>query len=59
MQMRPLEMIVPSWRDFPGRVVRLAAAALIVSTALSIPRANVSEAPAPAEGKAPATATAR
>jgi hypothetical protein len=44
MQMRSsLTMIVPSWRDFPGRVIRLAAAALLVSTAMSVPRGPVGE----------------
>jgi hypothetical protein len=49
MQMRNMAMIVPSWRDFPGRLVRLACAALLISTAMAVPRVNLAEQVIPVE----------
>jgi hypothetical protein len=40
-------MIIPSWREFPGRLVRLACAALLVSTAMTVPRATVADSGVP------------
>lgn len=50
-------MIIPVWRDFPGRLVRLAVAALLISTAMTMPRVTVADsAPVAPEHSAPATA---
>ena len=55
--MRTAEMIVPIWREFPGRVVRLAFAALVITTSLSVPRATGTDSHSPAERPAQATTT--